>query len=392
MNVLFVSHCDFHGNSAFHVLAVANELFVRGHSPAICVPDNARTIDELGRPRYPMIGFAEAEQAPLVFPDGRGPDLVHAFTPREHVRKLSETVVGRYGCPYVVHLEDNEAVILADAIGGDVYERLDALPLAESDSIVGPRRTHPVRATAFLEGAGGITVVIDTLLELKPRSVPGVVFWPGFDRAVLDLPADLSAIRAELRIAPDDFVLVYTGNVHKSNLEEIRTLYSAVGALRDAGHRVILVKTGSNHVDMKWVRKSGLRRAVRDLGFVRRDRVWEVLAIADALVQPGRSNLFNDYRFPSKLPDFLASGRPVILPATNIGRYLKDEVNALLLENGEAEEIFDAVQRLIADPQLGERLGANGRGFALRELSWSRNIEPIVALYENVGAGTALPS
>jgi glycosyltransferase involved in cell wall biosynthesis len=371
------------------VLAIANELFARGYSPAICVPDDPRTIDDVGRPPFPVLGFAEAEQGAIPFPDGRGPDLVHAFTPREHVRKITMAAVSRYGCPYVVHLEDNEEAILADAIGSEAYERIGALPLAESDAIVGPRRAHPVRAAGFLEGAAGVTAVIDTLLELKPASVPGAVFWPGFDKAVLALPENTPSLRKEFRIAADDFVLVYTGNIHDSNLDEVRSLYLAVGALRDAGHPVTLLKTGWNQVDMKWVKKAGLRKAVRDLGFVRRERVWRVLAAADALVQPGRSGAFNDYRFPSKLPDFLASGRPVILPASNIGRYLRHDVDALLLERGDADEIVDAVQRLIADPKLGERLGANGRDFALEKLRWSENVEPIVTLYDGVAGSVS---
>jgi len=392
LNVLLVSHCDFQGNSALHVLAVANQIFARGYSPAICVPDDVRTIDDLGRPQFPILGFAAAEQPPIRFPDGRGPNLVHAFTPREHVRQLTQSVVSRYDCPYIVHLEDNEKVILADSIGEEAFEQIGALPLATSDAIVGPRRSHPVRAASFLEGAAGVTAVLDTLLEFKPHSIPGAVFWPGFDQAVMNLPENVSDLRSELRIAPDDFVLVYTGNIHASNLAEVRALYVAVGALRDAGHRVTLVKTGWNHVRMRWVKKSGLHKAVRDLGFVPRERVWDVLAIADALVQPGGPNAFNNYRFPSKLPDFLASGKPVILPATNIGRYLKDEVDALLLEDGGAEEIFDAVQRLMADPQLAQRLGVNGKDFALRELRWSKNVESIFALYEDVGAKASLPT
>ena len=61
------------------------------------------------------------------------------------------------------------------------------------------------------------------------------------------------------------------------------------------------------------------------------------------LVQPGRPDAFNDYRFPSKLPEFLASGRPVMLPRTNIGLHLEDGVEALLLGHGDADEIADKV-------------------------------------------------
>ena len=171
-NVLFVSHCDFTGNSALHVLAIANELAARGLSPAICDPGApGDLVDDLGRPSYPLLSFVDAERKGVRFPDGRGPDLVHAFTPREHVRRLTTTLVSREGCPYVVHLEDNEEAVLAAVVGAAAVDRLRHEPPEAGDAIVGARRSHPGRAPAFLEHAAGVTALLDTLLELKPASV-----------------------------------------------------------------------------------------------------------------------------------------------------------------------------------------------------------------------------
>ena len=80
-----------------------------------------------------------------------------------------------------------------------------------------------------------------------------------------------------------------------------------------------------------------------ELGWVARRHIPELLAAADVLVQPGRPDDFNDYRFPSKVPEFLASGRPVVLPRTNIGLHLRDRREALLLDLGSAAEIAEAV-------------------------------------------------
>ena len=392
MNVLLVSHCDFTGNSAMHVLAIANELESRGISPAISVPANPETVEDLGRPSFPVLGFAEVERDGIGFLDGRGPDLVHAFTPREHVRRHSEAIVARDRCAYVVHLEDNEEIVLSDELGPETFATLSEMPLAISDAIVAPHRTHPVRGRAFVQRAAGVTALLDTLLKFKPSSVPGVVFWPGLDEAGLDRLAPTDSAAASLGVADDAFVLAYTGNIHNSNLAEVRSLYLAAGALRGAGYPVTLLKTGWNHVDMSWVDEYGLGDAVRELGFVPRDRLWQILARADALVQPGGPNAFNDYRFPSKLPDFLASGKPVVLPATNVGRYLRDGVDAMLLRRGDAIEIFDAVERLINDAELRRSLGSNGREFALRELRWSKNVEPIAELYAEISSRTTRPA
>ena len=349
-NVLLVSHCDFSGNSALHVYAIARELERRGLSPAIAVPANPGGVADLGRPSFPVRSYRDVRRGRLRFADARGIDLVHAFTPREHVRRL----VDELGAAFVVHLEDNE------------------------DAIVGGRAAS-LHAREFLERASGATVVIDRLLELKPASVPGVVVWPGFDEAVLSPARPREAVRAALQLAPEQLALVYTGNVHESNLQEVRSLYAAVGELRERGLPALLVKTGWN-----FVHRSSLPRlgdGLRDLGWLARKHVPELLAAADVLVQPGRSDAFNDYRFPSKLPEFLASGRPVVLPRTNIGLHLEDGVEALLLERGDADEIAEKVELLAADPELRATLGERGRAFALQELRWSKNVNAVVNLY-----------
>ena len=356
-NVVFVSHCDFTGNSALHVYSIASTLHRRGFSPAVVVPGNARSVRDLGRPPFPVLSYRDVRRGKLQFADGQVADLVHAFTPREPVRELTVELVSIYGCPYVVHLEDNEEAIVEG-------------------------RAHPVRARAFVAGASGMTVVIDRLLELKPDQMPGVVVWPGFDERILSPRRPREEVRERLGLGQNHLVIVYTGNIHETNLGEMRSLYLAISHLRRAGHPAVLVKTGWDFVHRSALPDLG--DGVRELGWVARTHVPELLAAADVLVQPGRPDPYNDYRFPSKLPEFLASGRPVVLPRTNIGLHLRDGVEALLLERGDAGEIFEKIALLAANPELGARVGEGGRAFALRELRWSRNVDRIVDLYRRV--------
>jgi glycosyltransferase involved in cell wall biosynthesis len=356
-NVLFVSHCDFTGQSAYHVFSIATELERLGWSPAIAVPRSSRGVRELGRPRFHVLSFRDARQRGVEFPDGHGPDLVHSFTPRQPVRSLTLDLVGRYGCPYVVHLEDNEM-----AVQGAVVSAYD-------DTAVG----------AFLEAAAGVSVVIDRLLELKPDGIPGVVIWPGYDQAI-DAPLrPRGEIRKDIGLGDGEVALLYPGNVHEVNVDEVSSLYAAVGSLRASGRNVILVKSGWNRVAPTRLPKLG--KGIRDLGWISRRRVLELLHAADVLVQPGSPGPFNDYRFPSKLPEFLASGRPVVLPRTNIGLHLEDNVEAMLLERGERSEIAEHIAALADDPELRKRMGQRGRSFALRELQWSKNVQQLIDLY-----------
>jgi glycosyltransferase involved in cell wall biosynthesis len=105
-----------------------------------------------------------------------------------------------------------------------------------------------------------------------------------------------------------------------------------------------------------------------------------LLAGADVLVQPGAPGVFNDYRFPSKLPEFLVSGRPVIMAATNLGLVLKDGEQALIAGMGSVEEIATAVERLLLDKHLAQRVGSGGQQFARQYLRWELAAQKFRAL------------
>ena len=385
-NVLFISHADFTGNSALHVLAIATELHRRGLSPAIAVPRAAYTVEDIGRPPFPVLTYRQVRRGKLRFPDGRGPDLVHAFTPREGVRKLTADVVAKYGCSYVVHLEDNEDALLSSALGGVDVDALRSLPAPLLDGIVSDSQSHPLWAPQFVDRAAGATVVIDRLLEFVPAHVPRVVIRAGFDESVLVPRRKREDARTKLDLAPTDFAVVYTGNVHAANVEELRSLWDAVAKLRADGKPLVLVKTGWSASEVSDFPRLG--QGLRDLGWVPRARIPEILAAGDALVQPGRPGIFNDYRLPSKLPEFLASGRPVVLPRSNVGLLLEDGRQALLLERGDADEIAEALDRVTGDPELGKRLGEQGRAFALRELRWTATVDKVEELYGEIAAAT----
>ena len=117
MNVVFVNYHDFTSNSAVHIFNLANELVDLGVGCAVAVPGNPATIELIGAPRFQALGFRDARNGALRFADGEEPTLVHAWTPREAVREITEELSSRYGCPYIVHLEDNEDVITADSLG-----------------------------------------------------------------------------------------------------------------------------------------------------------------------------------------------------------------------------------------------------------------------------------
>jgi hypothetical protein len=196
-------------------------------------------------------------------------------------------------------------------------------------------------------------------------------------------------VRAELGLRPDDFVIVYTGTIHAANLADMRRLYVALAALRRDGHPIVFVKTGWDSPEAPELRQLG--DALRNLGWLPRASLPDLLGAADAFVQPDAPGPFNDFRFPAKVPDFLASGKPVVVGRTNIGLVLEDGREALVLENGASTEIYRAVELLCADAELARKIGQGGRAFALRELRWSTSGDALEALHREVSSAEAPP-
>lgn len=331
MRICLLSPVPFPGNTASHVFSVAENLAALGHDPIVLVPERPEDVRLHRTPSFPVLDFQTAvSRQDLPFSQGAKPDIVHAWTPREHVRKATEALVGRSGCPYLVHMEDNEEVVLAN----ELARRSDpGLPFSDTDHDLPQHLIDPRRHRRFHEGAAGYTCLIDTLLAFKPVGVPGLVFWPGFDPEFETIGVRRTD-RGRFGLTDTETVVLYAGAVHPLVVEEVRAVYVAVALLRQAGMSIRLLRTGPMAAEIN-LASSILHDSVVDLGFLPRNDLASVLATADILIQPGAPNPFNDYRFPSKVPEYLVSGRPVILPDTNIGRWLIDGLNAIKLTNSQ---------------------------------------------------------
>lgn len=377
LNIAFVNYHDFTSNSAVHIFNLANELTGLGCACAVCVPNKVRTVSNLGTPHFEATDFRTATKRGLQFPDGGPPTLIHAWTPRELVRTTTEELSARYDCPFVVHLEDNEDAVAAHHLGIP----LEQLHLVSPDEI-SQKFSHPARSQAFLAHAAGVSVIIDRLLEFVPPDTPAEVIWPAFEPTLFNPAPPDPALRAKLDIPEDCSIIVYPGNAHAANAEEMRSLHLAVAAVNRV-RPLKLVRLGRDFCNFLGSDHASVEPHVVRVELQPRARVGDYVRLADVLVQPGHSDPFNDYRFPSKLPEFLATGRPVILPDTNLGRYLRDEEECILLHNGDALEIAAAIERLLGDRELRDRVGRGGRAFATANFSWQRSAQRLKLFYEH---------
>jgi glycosyltransferase involved in cell wall biosynthesis len=299
--------------------------------------------------------------------------LLITWTPRENVRNFAKRFLHEVPCRYLVHLEDNEKLITA-VNHGSTFEELASRPQEELDRLIGPdtRLSHPHYFPQFIAGASGITALIDTLGEFAPPGMPTFVFWPGYNPDFFSPQPIDYARRRGLGIADDEIVLVYTGNAHSANRQEVFSLYLATRLLNRLGVKTKLIRAGEDYVTILSAELAEIKPHILELGKIPHSEVAGVLAMSDILVQPGRVDPFNDYRFPSKVPEFFAMGRPVIIPAANLGRFVRHDADCLVLARGDALEIADLVVELSRDPIRRQRLAEGAVNFAHKHFQWDK--------------------
>lgn len=384
MRVVFVYFGPLDVNSAIQAFHFGNELTEQGWEVILAGIGDPRRIEAVGEPNFECTTHEELQRQARRL--GREETIVCAWTPRELVRRETMSLVRQLRVPYTIHLEDNEDYLIESSTKMSLAE-LQRLPLRAQDRLSPPHLIHPTHHLEFLRGAAGITVITEELNEFNVAGRPHHVARPGIDSERFRPGRPTARTREQLGLRPDEFVLVYHGTIHYANQHEMMSLYTAVQLLRRRGHPVRLVRLGHSEfggVDPRAFR--AVSDGVLELGLIDWREVPDYLDLADAFVQPGAPDDFNRYRLPSKLPEFLAMGRPVILPHCNIGHDLTHGENALLLERGNALEIMARIEDLLADRELAARLGDGARRFAVEQLSWPDNAAALGEFYRELMA------
>ena len=364
MNILFVCHNGIDTNSGNHVANFAKAVIPSGIDVAVCVPDEYFSDSSISN-SLKVMPWSEA--ATFRFSNGQEADFIHAWTPRQHVAKITRELALAHGCNYLVHLEDNEYVVTSSQLGITQAELL-----ARSDSIAIPSTlADPFDMHDFLRSSAGVTALIKSLLEFRPINLPGLEIWPAAEKENFYPTSADPLLRRQLGLGDHSKVIVYHGNVHSANVLEVRSLYLAIAALWRAGVDIFIVRLGKDYVDPLSDAMREFEQRIVHVPFQPREKIRHYLALADLFVQPGRVDEFNIYRFPSKLPEFLAMGKPVVLPATNVGCSLIHGENAYLLKSGDGLEIAGAIQSILSDAALSARLSSGALRFSEENLSWA---------------------
>lgn len=380
MKVLFINFNQLDSNSGIHVFNLANHLTLLGVECIVCTPKKENKIIDKEEILFERVAIEDLLKRRVE----KDIDLIHVWTPREVVREITQKLLPKYNVPYLVHLEDNEEHLI-ESILGIRMQILRWLPNFALNLLIQPHMSHPIRYKEYLKNASGITLINERLNKFCPPNIPTEIIWAGYQENLQWNRSIDMELKHSLGIGDNEFVIAYTGNIHRVNYIEVRELYRAIEMLYSRGYPVKLIRTGTDYISFLDKNQQNFKKKYCiELGQVSRDKLPALLSIADVLVQPGKPDAFNNYRFPSKIPEYLASGKPVILPKTNIGLHLKNFEECLFLEDGSAFDIAQKLEFLFLDPNLRNKIGLGGRKFAEENLKWSTHAEKLYSFYKTL--------
>jgi glycosyltransferase involved in cell wall biosynthesis len=133
-----------------------------------------------------------------------------------------------------------------------------------------------------------------------------------------------------------------------------------------------------------WARKENMASAILDRGVVPYPQLSEVFGCADVLLLPFARKQANIGRWPNKVGDYMAMGRPIVTsPVGEMAELFKSEALGVLAEDNPAA-FADAAWSLAADDSACERLGRSARVAAEARYSWEFLATKLSAFYQRV--------
>jgi glycosyltransferase involved in cell wall biosynthesis len=277
------------------------------------------------------------------------PDVVLASSPPLPVALAGALLARRHRAPFVMDVRD---LWPAAAVAVGELSEPRALHMAE-------------RLERWLyHEAAAITAVTEPFLEhIKARGGAGKLgLVPnGTTRFWLDAAA-LEPDRAALGLPADEFVWTFAGNIGLA--QGLETAVDAAAVLGD-GFTLLVVGDGAARASLERRASAVAPGHVEFRDQVPPQQAAELLRASDALLVSLAADPVLESFVPSKLFDFCAVGKPVVVAANGETHRMAAESHAALrAPAGNAPAVATALRRLKTEPQFAATLGESGVAFA----------------------------
>ena len=189
------------------------------------------------------------------------------------------------------------------------------------------------------------------------------IIVPGIDDERVR-PGDRTAARQALGIAQGCFLYGYAGS-----------LFARDGDLLLQAHRRVMAQVPHataaliGHTRFRPA-ESAAKNVISTGGGLSYERVLQWFAACDALLLPLCDSIANRGRWPSKVAEYMAAGRPVVATAVGDLTALFKDDSAGVLTAANPESFAEGILKVYANPDRDE-MGCRGREIACNQLTWT---------------------
>lgn len=228
------------------------------------------------------------------------------------------------------------------------------------------------------------TTVINHVLEQKAVAlgIPAgkILHLPNGANVTEIKPQDKTTARNRLGLPNNAPILAYTGAIF---LEDAQLMADAFKKVYLAHPQAKLLIIGYNNIEIEQLIPEATQNIIRT-GPVSFNDLTDYIAAADIGWLPLKNNGANQGRFPMKLFDFMAAGRPVVATdVADIGSLVRDK-HVGLVSSDNPDAFTQATLRLIEDKDMQFEMGQNGRFVAENEFAWPVVTSQLEAFYQKI--------
>ncbi|HEX2218349.1 MAG TPA: glycosyltransferase family 4 protein [Gemmatimonadales bacterium] len=335
------------GGAQIHVRDLAAAVAAQGHSPTVITSGSGTFIDDLRRLHIPVVLLDHLTAPIRPFRDLRAlrevrsalatlkPDLIAAHSSKAGF--LARLAARSLGVPVVFTVHGWAFTEGVPPFQAGVYRQVERL--------VGPLASRIITVSDYDRRLG--------LAARVARADRLVTVHNGMP----DVPPEL---RADPARTPVRLVMVARYGAQKDH----PTLLRALAELRRHPWELDLIGDGPLMAETESLASElGLADRVHFLG--QRSDVDRVLAGSQV------SLLITNWEgFPLSILEAMRAGLPVVASAVGgVGESVRDGENGYLIPRGDVDRLRACIERLLTDPELRARLGANGRARFVRDFT-----------------------
>ncbi|MFY9790310.1 MAG: glycosyltransferase family 4 protein [Candidatus Sulfotelmatobacter sp.] len=265
-------------------------------------------------------------------------------------------------------------------------ESLTAVGMGDADSLL---QRCLARIAGFLYQRSDRVVVVtpafeDYLVEQwrVPREKISVI--ENGVETQLFAPNSAAALKRQLG-AQGKFVVSYIGTIGMAH--GLDTIIEAATRLRQSNPEIVflILGEGTKKADIiARAREHGLEN-VRFVDQQPREQIPAYICASDVcLVLLKKADVFRTV-IPTKMLEFMACGRPVILGVEGQARAILEEAGGgLVVEPENSDALVSAIRLLAVNPEMAAQLGRNGREYVVRKFSRRETADKYIRILERL--------